>query len=175
MRWPVKISLTPTLRRSVEEQVRLGSYVDESEVVRAALRLMEAQVPLVTDPVQGWGIDIEDLPLVMMEASESAQEDLKTLLAGMQAIIARRNRLQRLIADLKRDVAGNVWGDNRVEDLQAIKDELKSKLDSLSEMDEMESLRLQMAMDRLSKMMSTLSNILKKSNDTARSLVQNLK
>jgi hypothetical protein len=45
----------------------------------------------------------------------------------------------------------------------------------MSEMGEMESLRLQMGMDRLSKMMSTLSNILKKISDTANSIIQNLK
>jgi len=37
-------------------------------------------------------------------------------------------------------------------------------------MGETESLRLQMAMDRLSKMMSTLSNLLKKMSDTAMGL-----
>lgn len=42
-------------------------------------------------------------------------------------------------------------------------------------MGEMESLRLQMAMDRLSKLMSTLSNILKKTSDTANAITQNLK
>ena len=52
---------------------------------------------------------------------------------------------------------------------------IKRDLDSMSEMGEMESLRLQMAMDRLSKLMSTLSNLLKKSSDTAQSIVQNLK
>jgi len=36
-------------------------------------------------------------------------------------------------------------------------------------------LRLQMALDRLSKLMSTLSNILKKINETAGSITQNLK
>ena len=50
-----------------------------------------------------------------------------------------------------------------------------AKLDSLSEMGEMESLRLQMAMDRVSKMMSTLSNLLKKMSDTASQITQNLK
>ena len=45
----------------------------------------------------------------------------------------------------------------------------------MSEMGEMESLRLQMAMDRMSKMMSTLSNLLKKMSDTAESITQNLK
>jgi hypothetical protein len=54
-------------------------------------------------------------------------------------------------------------------------DEIKSDLDSMSEMGEMESLRLQMAMDRMSKMMSTLSNLLKKMSDTAAQITQNLK
>ena len=39
----------------------------------------------------------------------------------------------------------------------------------------MGSLRLQMAMDRLSKMMSTLSNLLKKLSDTAAAIIHNLK
>ncbi len=52
---------------------------------------------------------------------------------------------------------------------------IKGDLDSLSEMGEMDSLQLQMAMDRLSKLMSTLSNILKKTSDTASSITQNIK
>jgi hypothetical protein len=52
---------------------------------------------------------------------------------------------------------------------------IRSKLDSLSEMGEMESLRLQMAMDRLSKMMSTLSNILHKVSETQAAITPNLK
>ena len=39
----------------------------------------------------------------------------------------------------------------------------------------MESLRLQMAMDRLAKLMSTLSNLAKKTSDTAAAIVGNLK
>lgn len=52
---------------------------------------------------------------------------------------------------------------------------VRSDLDRMSEMGEMESLRLQMAMDRMSKMMSALSNILKKISDTANQITQNLK
>ena len=52
---------------------------------------------------------------------------------------------------------------------------LVNQMDNMSEMGETESLRLQMAMDRLSKMMSTLSNILKKISDTAQGITQNIK
>ena len=54
-------------------------------------------------------------------------------------------------------------------------DSIKNDLDSMSEMGEMEALRLQMAMDRMSKMMTTLSNLLKKASDTASTITQNLK
>ena len=62
-----------------------------------------------------------------------------------------------------------------IDDLKSISDKMKNDQDSMSEMGEMESLRLQMAMDRMSKMMSTLSNILKKMEETEQSIIQNLK
>lgn len=62
-----------------------------------------------------------------------------------------------------------------LEELATMTDQAKDKVDSLSEMGEMESLRLQMAMDRKSKMMSTLSNLLKKSSETSSSIIQNIK
>lgn len=59
--------------------------------------------------------------------------------------------------------------------LEAARDALRDRLDSMSEMGQMESLRLQMAMDRLSRMMSTLSNVLKKASDTSQAITQNIK
>ena len=59
--------------------------------------------------------------------------------------------------------------------LRAIRDELKNGFDSMNEMGEMESLRMQMARDRMSKMMSTLSNLLKKMSDTSSAIISNLK
>jgi|GEM_PF-3068296 len=64
------------------------------------------------------------------------------------------------------------------EDISFISDNFKSfkkELDSLSEMGEMESLRLQMAMDTISKMMSTMSNLLKKMNETSSGIISNFK
>lgn len=72
------------------------------------------------------------------------------------------NQLIDLIAATKKDI------DNAEEGI-------KNTLDSMSEMGETESLRLQMAMDRLSKMMSTLSNLLKKISDTDAGITQNIK
>jgi len=62
-----------------------------------------------------------------------------------------------------------------VEALKAVYESIKNDLDSMSEMGEMESLRLQMAMDRLSKMMSTLSNMLKKISESNATIIGNIK
>ena len=51
----------------------------------------------------------------------------------------------------------------------------KSGLDSLSEMGETTSLKLQMQMDRISKFQTTLSNIIQKSSQTSDAITQNLK
>lgn len=60
-------------------------------------------------------------------------------------------------------------------ELKPILEKASDKIDSLNEMGEMESLRLQMAMDRLSKMMTTLSNVMKKLSDTQQSIINNIK
>ena len=53
--------------------------------------------------------------------------------------------------------------------------QIKQTLDSKSELGETESLRLQMAMDRVSKMMNTLSNLLQKISDSEAAITRNLK
>ncbi len=95
------------------------------------------------------------------------------LVTRKQAMLADANRLLAQAGKL-RD-ANRSAGKPADPELDAAIDAVKNDLDSMSEMGEMESLRLQMAMDRLSKMMSTLSNILKKSSDTAQGITQNLK
>ncbi len=62
-----------------------------------------------------------------------------------------------------------------VSHLTAIQDGLQDKLDGMNELTEMTSLRLQMAMDRRSKFISTLSNIMKKISTTQEAVIQNLK
>jgi hypothetical protein len=53
--------------------------------------------------------------------------------------------------------------------------ELRAYSEPKSELTEVESLRLQVYADRLSKLMSTLSNILKKISETAQAMTENLK
>jgi hypothetical protein len=62
-----------------------------------------------------------------------------------------------------------------VGDLAINEAKIKAALDSMSEMGELESLRLQMAMDRLSKFLSTLSNIEKQISTSSEAILANLK
>ena len=71
------------------------------------------------------------------------------------------------------DLAGEKL--TRVEQLECIVAELEGKLDSLSEMGEMDMLRLQMLMERRSKLEELLSNMMKKIAETEAGLVGNLK
>ena len=60
-------------------------------------------------------------------------------------------------------------------EIAAARERLESALDSMSEMSEMDSMQLQTAMDRLSKAMSTLSNVLKKASDTDQAIITHIK
>jgi len=154
------------------------------------------------------GQDIQAIAfLVLMQASKSAQEDLKAIMAKVKSINEQKAKLRNAMNKINNSpTINNVQLDsfhllsNRTialqqdrnpesiklvrstrakqvskTDLDAMVVKLKSDLDSMSEMGEMESLRLQMLMDRKSKMMSTLSNLLKKIHDTQQSIIQNLK
>lgn len=89
---------------------------------------------------------------------------------------AQANRIRKGVINLGLDynqLIESVTNGKKLMD--AAKGIVKNKLDSMSEMGEMESLRLQMAMDRISKLMSTLSNMLKKISDTSSAITQNIK
>jgi hypothetical protein len=124
------------------------------------------------------------LAMVAAPVQPSASVARPTPLQPGLAAAPLQSRRQRMIADgrilldraerVKASYAPTPGRPTKAE-LDASIDQMKSVLDSTSEMSEMDSLRLQMAMDRLSKMMSTLSNLLKKTSDTQQGIVQNVK
>lgn len=97
--------------------------------------------------------DIDALVLlVMMRLASDADADLRATLADIQAVNAHKQALRHA-------GGGRVAGND----------------DSLGEMSEMESLRLQMAMERRSKFVEALSNTLEKIDQTQEQVVHNLK
>ncbi|MBI3140010.1 MAG: hypothetical protein HYZ15_15645 [Sphingobacteriales bacterium] len=153
--------------------------------------------------------DIEAIAfLVLMQASKSAQEDLKAIMANVKSVNEQKAKLRnamnkinssRSISNRQLDSFSLVINQTNAlqkrnnpdtvklakpasvrrtvtkKEIDATVEKMKSSLDSMSEMGEMESLRLQSAMDRMSKAMSILSNLLKKIHDTQQSIIQNLK
>jgi len=71
------IVLSAALRRYVDRQVKNGRYLDASDVVREALRWMEAQTNSlsVLNGGQGDGDIMALASAVLMEAAKSARED----------------------------------------------------------------------------------------------------
>ncbi len=135
----------------------------------ARARVIEAGYYGLEAPSTG---DIDALVrIVMFQAAKDADADLRAVEAAMRAVNKAKEALRQGIA-AEKALAGEKL---RKSDLDEITAHSKAGLDSLSELGETESIRLQMAMDRLSKMMTTLSNILKKNSDTAQSITQNLK
>lgn len=118
--------------------------------------------------------------LVLMQAAKSAQEDLRAVMDQVKAITAAkkgfRDRARPPLAEeLDYEAVFQLVATLYAKQLQAELAELLEKADTVGELSELDQLRLQMAMDRLAKMMSTLSNILKKMSDTASQITQNLK
>ena len=105
------------------------------------------------------------------EGSENfLQSEVPKLVQTMDKL--QGSRLVIPLQTLRQEIGDSLTTQKAATDLIA---GTRSDLDSMSDISEGESLKLQMAMDRLSKMMTTLSNMLKKMNDTADGIVQNLK
>lgn len=226
--------LQPTVRTWVQEQAQRqrGLPAPDLEAIRQAARdrfrpindpaaatrpratiAVRPGPPAPLNPAVPQGVlssaDIEALCfIVLMQASKSAQEDLKAIMDGVKAINKQKEGLRQLTNEVKQKRASAQSGDTpcaspdckalaanlrtfsaqlppkarltlppitTMGDLAGVEAKLKDSLDSLSEMGEMDSLRLQMAMDRRSKFVEALSNIMKKISDTSETIIGNLK
>ena len=140
------------------------------------------QVKPARASLSGTDGDIEALGfIVMMQAAKSAQEDLKAIMEQVKAINSAKAALRAQVkpprgqATLDFEATFQLMATLYAKQLEAELEEIQQDRDATSELSEMQNLRLQMAIDRLSKMMSTLSNIMKKIADTSSQIVQNLK
>jgi hypothetical protein len=163
-----------------KELQRLYSLTNQ---LRFQLGTLDELVPSIRVEVrEADNADTESLVIiVMMEAHRSAQEDLKAVLDQIKAVTAQKKKVRELLKQ-QPDRGLDLLSVTSLaatlvmkSELDRVTDELKHDLDSMSELGEMESLRLQMAMDRMSKMMSTLSNLLKKISCTTSQITQNMK
>jgi hypothetical protein len=116
------------------------------------------------------GADIDALiMIVMMQAASDADQDLKDILAEVKAKNSEKSQMRAALQQMRMSRVKSA------RELNADMQSMKYDLDSMSEMGETESMRLQMAMDRYSKLMEALSNIMKKMSETNDNIIKNLK
>lgn len=135
--------------------------------------------------------------LVMMEASKSAREDLKSIMSDVKQINDAKASLRKKALDSK--ATSESQSQTTVKATSALRQPTRATLapvqptpipkaefakklqaarndmDSLSEMGEMESVRLQMRMDRMAKSAAVISELMKKQSETSQTIIQNLK
>lgn len=124
--------------------------------------------------------------LVMMQAARLANDDMREVKQGLNRIEASKAALRATARPdgatatpvrLTRAQLATVRSPQALpsEEFGRQLSASRDNLDTLSEMGELESLRLQMAMDRMSKTMQTLSNLMKKMHDTQKGVIRNMK
>lgn len=111
----MEVSLPSDLAEFVAWKVKAGQYESEAEVVRDALRQLQRLGSASAvgasrgfPNLGGPGSDIEQLVfVVLMNATNSAQDDLKEIMAEVKAITAAKDALRKLIGQIRRDAAAN--------------------------------------------------------------------
>jgi hypothetical protein len=170
----VRPSSSPILQRQAPQVVnpRRSATVVPATFTSTAQRLSLNLTPLGTDWVQRNGLafragtkteaqirqDASEQTGLLLQSFEQGQDaDITTLVFIVMHVAAKDSRddLRNQLVDVRR---AN-----------------QSRRETMSEMSEMESLNMQMAMDRMSKMMTALSNIMKKMSDTSASITNNIK
>ncbi|MEI8291579.1 MAG: hypothetical protein WCH99_19090 [Verrucomicrobiota bacterium] len=189
----VHARLIPALKPAVREWIsQEAKKTSRSSVLSEAAVKADIQTRFAGQSLAGGDIEALIL-LVMTEAAQDAEKDLEAAMAEMKAANEKKsdqreaaNKLKRGESGIKaaarqeytRPAATNLQvrpGWVKPQSVDQAVDSAKAKLDSKSELGETESLRLQMAMDRLSKLQATLSNLLKKTSETQSNIVNNLK
>ncbi len=109
--------------------------------------------------------------------SQSPNGQLATPCASpaCQSLLAQLRQFSTASGPLPRPIRLPAGNSLTYGDINQLLQQTQQNLDSMSETSEMDSLRLQMAMDRRSKLLDALSNVMKKISDTSAAIVGNLK
>lgn len=165
---PATISIQPLPATALSLRARLSPLLtpsarawvqSEAKLIAGQSLTSDAMLAIVTNDVStrfaGQKMSPADVVamamIVMTQAAESAEADLNTSMAAVKEANAAKGRGR---------AAASSGGTGTA---------------SMSDLSEAQQLRLQMYMDRRSKMYSTLSNLMKRSSDAASSIIANLK
>jgi hypothetical protein len=184
---------------------RYSTWIRTTAVQVNEKKMTETEVKQIT--TTRWAVlgnisdhDIEALCfLVLMQASKSAQEDLKAIMAKVKAINEQKKKMREALAKMNeknatisriqldsfkllliRQPSATTAKSTRAKpvtkaELDNVLDTMKSGLDSLSEQGEEQQLRMQMIMDRMTKADNAASSMLKKFSEVVNSIIANMK
>jgi hypothetical protein len=125
--------------------------------------IMLAQVQATAQPVPRPTPQAGTRPNVLVAAETPRQRTVREA----QELLARAETVRKDYRPAR--------GQPSRQELDTAIDKVKSDLDTMSELSEMDSLRLQAANERMAELMAMLSNVLKKISDTQQGIVQNIK
>jgi hypothetical protein len=148
-----------------------SSHQDGPLVAEQYVTTVTADLP-ATPSVTG----LEGLIAATMQVVATEQlRDVHVHMAAVQARLAARQQLSHLASQVIQERTQHPAQDAYAALVEEAQQALTQQLTTMNELSDSDSVRLQEAMDRHSRMMTTLSNILKKLNDTAAAISQNLK
>ena len=152
----------PSVRTWIDEQAKRLSQgqMDEGSLHTGILNRFTGQ-PIKTGDVEAIKF------LTQIQAIRYMDGDIREMNGKLKSIEEQKRELR---AKISRQEA-----DSKVAKRKPMSDDLKGKLDGMNEISEMTSLHLQMTMDRRSKFVETLSNIMKKVGTTMEAITQKLK
>jgi hypothetical protein len=154
--------VAPSVRMWIDEQAKRLSQgqMDEGSLHTVILNRFTRQ-PIKTGDVEAIKF------LTYIQAIKYMDNDISDTNGKLRSFEEQKRELRTKISRQE--------ADSKVAKLKPMPDDLKGKLDGINEMSEMTALRLQMTMDRRSKFIGTLSNIMKKIETTMESITQNIK
>lgn len=174
--------IRPSLRTWIDaevQKVRLNPKATDATVIA------DARAGIPTSGLAGG--DIEAIAfIVMMEATQDANKDLKAIMDDARNSTKQTEKFRVVLHQVNADLAGSAIapgvkfqpiGPRPASTLtkKGVTGVRTDKPDSTNDMSEMDSLQLQMMMDRRSKFVAALNNIMKKIDDTQDTIIQNLK
>jgi hypothetical protein len=170
---PANPGSNPNLAGSDIEAVAFLVMMQATNAMDKDLQQIMAEVQAMTDAKQ----KLRDLMNQLNKgvATGTGKPDAPCLTPLCRSLASELRELATATAGLGHPVRLQAPANPTYANLRTLQGPLQQNLDSMNEMSEMTSLRLQMAMDRRSKFVETLSNIMKKLSDTSESIVQNMK
>jgi hypothetical protein len=165
-------SLQPSARAKLQEPIRQTAQAASNKTTMPAELMGVASRAVAKTFAAASKAETDALSLItLMEAEKDARNELIEIQIRQEAVKQAKDCGSELSC-LER--LGGKGGTSKEIAQKAI-DDIKNQRDSLRELGEMDSQRAKRAMDRAEKLLSALSNVLKKIAATSETSIQNLK